>query len=182
LAEPVIAYAVGWDANDRLARDPGEPITSAGVSDIYRLRVHRPDAYSRIHVIPSYFDQPARYDLAQADVLLNLITDPDQNPRVLAVLAQMLEEFRGRVINRPENVLETGRDRVARRLAGLDGLNVPKVLRLDGDDIAGAAAAIEDEAPSFPMILRKTGTHTGRIFGLMDIDGALLAEMAQGKS
>jgi hypothetical protein len=119
-----------------------------------------------------------RHELGDLDALLNLITDPDQNPRTLAVLARILESYDGRVINRPEAVIASSRDTVARQLAGIDGAIVPRVARLDGNDRDAAAAAIADMA--FPLILRPTHTHRGNIVGLMGNARDLLATLEPG--
>ncbi|MGQ0558872.1 MAG: hypothetical protein ACT4OE_04700, partial [Sphingosinicella sp.] len=119
--------------------------------------------------------------MIEGDLLLNLVTDPDLSPRTLGVISRIVEDFRGRVINRPERVLASGRDRAAQRLAGVDGLVVPLVLRLDGSRPETARAAIAAASPRFPMILRETGTHTGRIVGVVGDAGELLAGLAPGK-
>jgi glutathione synthase/RimK-type ligase-like ATP-grasp enzyme len=106
-------------------------------------------------------------DLSGFECVLNLVTDPDLNPRTLETLGKMLRGYRGRVINRPEAVLRTTRDKVAKRLAGIPGLHVPKVLRLRGGKPDAALLAAERAGLAFPAILRRAGTHTGDIVGRM---------------
>jgi hypothetical protein len=106
-------------------------------------------------------------DLSRYDCVLNLVTDPDQNPRTLEVLGKLLRGYRGRVINRPEAVLRSTRDQVAKRLAGIDGLRVPGICRLRNPKPGAAAAAVARGGLDFPLIVRHAGTHTGKIVGVV---------------
>jgi hypothetical protein len=110
--------------------------------------------------------------------VLNLITDPDQNPKTLETLRKMLRGYGGRVINPPEAVLRSTRDQVAKRLAGVQGLRVPKVLRLRNPGPRAATAAAASAGFAFPGIARMAGTHTGQIIGVVDGIDALEAACA----
>src|SRR6185295_7605784 len=109
-------------------------------------RTRDPRGYGRIQITPGYFRQPFRYDLSRFDVLLNLVTDADQNPRVLANLTTLLKPWRGRVINRPEAVLRSTREKVAAVCAGLPHVVAPRAVRL------GAGGRPPADFP-FPAIL-----------------------------
>src|SRR3954468_17065078 len=78
-----IGYLVGSDSHGRIERD-GRDIDTKGNTDLFLLRSRDPRGYGRIHIVPGYFRQQFRYDLAGFDLLLNLVTDADQNPKVLA--------------------------------------------------------------------------------------------------
>ena len=52
-------------------------------------------------------------------MIVNLVTDPDLHPRILAVSKTMLKGFRGRILNSPDAVLGNTRDAVAAKLQGL---------------------------------------------------------------
>ena len=106
--------------------------------------------------------------LSHYECVLNLVTDPDQNPRTLETLARMLRGYRGRVINRPEALLRTGRDLVAKRLTGITGLRVPKIVRLRNPKPGAASAAAMRAGQAYPLIVRRAGTHTGKIVALVD--------------
>ena len=133
-----------------------------GNSDIFKLI---PDGvpFDELNLSRRFFKQQAKPVLADYQCVLNLITDPDQHPQSLALLAKLLRGFKGRVINRPEAVMRTGREQVARRLAGIGGLHVPKVIRLRSPKAAAAAAAAERAGAAYPVIVRQAGTHTGKI-------------------
>jgi hypothetical protein len=168
---PAIGYLAGSDA------DTGIDLSERGLkvrgsSDIFQLRTRDPDAFTRLHVIPNYFDQPVRYELDRFDVLLNLVTDADINPRVLGVLAELVKGFEGRLINPPATVLRTSRDAIAGACHGLPHVIAPKALRLTGE-------APEDFP--YPGILRLAGTHAGRILGLVESAGDAAALLVPGE-
>lgn len=138
----------------------------SGNSDVYRLL---PDtlAFDQINLGKQFLKAAGRSDPNRYQCVLNLVSDPDQHPRTLERIRKLLRGYRGRVINRPEAVLHSTRDQVAKRLAGIDGLTVPKVLRLRNPKPGAARAAVERAAIDFPLIVRFAGTHTGLIIGLI---------------
>src|SRR6185503_13370002 len=155
-----IGYLVGSDSHARIAPD-GTDIDTKGNTDLFLLRTRDPLGYGRIQVTPNYFRQHFRYDLSGFDLLLNLVTDADQNPKVLANLVKLLRPYRGRVLNRPEVVLRSTREKVAAACAHLPHVVAPRTIRI------GSAAGVPDDFP-FPAILRLAGTHTGRVIGLVE--------------
>lgn len=160
-----IAYLFGADAQSGVVRSDGGDVANAGSTDLWRLRSD-PEDFVRLH-IPGNFDRVrARPSLASIATVLNLVTDPELNPKVLNAAGRFLRSFPGRVINRPDAVLATGRDKVARLLGGIDGLVVPPVTRFKGK-LSLAQVAIERDGINFPAILRRPGTHNGDIVALV---------------
>ena len=138
-----------------------------GNSDVYRL-IPETVPFEQLNMSKQFVTRPGRPDPANFACVLNLVTDPDQHPRTIERLAKLLRGYRGRVINRPEAVLGSTREQVAKRLAGIDGLRVPRVLRLRNPKPGAASAAAARAGLSFPLIVRKAGTHTGDIIGLIE--------------
>ncbi len=161
-----LLFIAGSDHHDRMIVDR-EKIGNVGSTDLYRLLDKRA-RYDRLHVTRHFFRQSRRPKLLAYRCLVNLVTDPDQNPKVLANLCKLLRGYTGPVINRPEAVLQSTRDQVAKRLDGIPGLVVPKTIRLRIDKPASAAQAVERAGLQFPLILRRAGTHTGQIVGLLE--------------
>lgn len=168
-----IGYLVGSDAIGRIAPD-GTDIDTKGNTDLFLLRTRDPRGYGRIHITPGYFRQHVRYDLARFDVLLNLVTDADQNPKVLANLVKLLRGYRGRVINRPEAVLRSTREQVAAACAGLPQVIAPRAVRI------GPGGRAPADFP-FPAILRLAGTHTGRVIGVVERADVLAPLLVRGQ-
>ena len=148
-----------------------------GSTDLYRLLDDLP--FDVLPIRKRLANPPSPDQLSQYGCILNFITDPDLNPRSLANLQKLLRRYRGKVVNRPEAVLRTSREQVAASLSGTPGLRVPRVLRLPGGKPAATARVLDRARPSFPLILRRAGTHTGHIIGLIDDPDALQAAVAK---
>jgi hypothetical protein len=168
-----IGYLVGSDVHAKIAPD-GTDIDTRGNTDLFLLRSRDPAGYGRIQITPGYFRQHFRYDLERFDLLLNLVTDADQNPKVLANLVKLLRPFRGRVINRPEAVLRSTREQVAAACAGLPHVVAPRTIRI------GPAGRQVADFP-YPAILRLAGTHTGRVIGLVEGPDQVASRLVRGK-
>ncbi|MFL6774454.1 MAG: hypothetical protein ACJ8ET_11575 [Sphingomicrobium sp.] len=166
------------DEADQIA-EKGSRLILSGASDLTKLLIP-PEPHHRLHLTRNYFRQGRQADLTGYRVLLNLITEPEANAKVLENLRKVLRGVSGRVINKPEAVLRTTRDQVARLLSGIPGLIVPKTARLNGAKPAIAAAAIAKAGVTPPLILRKVGTHSGKIVGRFDCVGDAVAELTPG--
>ena len=167
------------DEADQIAR-MGERIVVSGTSDLTKLLLDRVP-HHRLHVTRNYFRQSRQADLGGYRTLVNLITEAEGNAKVLENLKKLLRGVPGKVINRPEAVLRSTRDQVSRMLSGIPGLIVPKAVRLDGRKPAIAAKTLERGGVVPPVILRETGTHTGKIVGLFDSAEAAVAALGPGE-
>ena len=169
----------GGDENERVMHT-GSKILVSGTTDLTKLLLDRVP-HHRLHVTRNYFRQGRQADLTGYRTLVNLITEAEQNTKVLENLRKLLRGVPGRVINKPEAVLRTTRDQVARLLTGIPGLIVPKAVRLDGSKASIAARTIEKAGIVPPIILRQAGTHTGHIVGLFDSVDAAVAALGPGE-
>lgn len=152
--------------SDVEAREKGEGYRVSGNSDIYRL-LPEGMAVDQVNLNKQFFKGPLP-DPSRYDCVLNLVTDPDQHPKTLEKVRKLLKGYKGRVVNRPEAVLRSSRDQVAKRLSGIDSLRVPKVLRLRNPKPGGAVAAAERQDLEYPIIVRLAGSHMGKIVGLVE--------------
>jgi len=111
----------------------------------------------------------ARADVPGCRLILNAIVEPDIEPGPLAALVQYLRRHPGvPVVNRPERVLQTARDVNALRLNRIPGVTFPCTVRYRRAGAApeAAARAVAAFGLEFPLIVRETGTHTGRTVAL----------------
>lgn len=179
LLDAPILYIVGADDPEKLKIE-GRRFQVAGSSDIYKLLgPHQP--FHRLQMTANYFRQAKRPDLAGYNCFLNLITEPEGNDRVLDNLRKLLRGVPGKVVNRPEAVVRSTRDQVARLLSGIDGLRVPRAVGLRKLKPDMALRSIEGAGVRYPVILRETGTHTGRIVGCFDGPAGLGAALGRGE-
>jgi glutathione synthase/RimK-type ligase-like ATP-grasp enzyme len=177
--DAALLFIIGsGDDADRITQ-AGSRIVVTGSSDLTKLLVP-PEPHHRLHVTRNYFRQGRQADLTGYKVLLNLITEPEAHAKTLANLKKVLRGVPGRVINKPEAVLRSTRDQVARLLTGIPRLIVPKTARLNGSKPAVAAAAIEKAGVTPPVILRQVGTHSGKIVGLFNAVEEAVAALTPG--
>ena len=174
-ANASLLFIIGsGDEADQITQ-AGAKIVVTGTSDLTKLLLNRVP-HHRLHVSRNYFRQSRQADLTGYRVLVNLITEAEGNAKVLENLRKLLRGVPGRVINKPEAVLRSSRDQVARLLTGIAGMIVPKAVRLDGAKPGIAVKTLERAGITPPIILRKTGTHAGKIVGLFDgVDEAVAA-------
>lgn len=161
---PILFIIGSGDEGDRIAHSGGTKIALTGASDLHKLLLPS-DSYELLHMSRNFFRQTRDTRLQHYRVLANLITEPEQSSRTLANLRKLLRGVPGKVINPPDAVLNSTRDRVARLLTGIPGLIVPKTLRIQGSKPRIAERMVKTAAMSPPLILRQAGTHGGKIIG-----------------
>lgn len=177
-SKPSLLFIVGADRDDQISIQDNK-VRSAGSSDIHLL-ANPSQRYHWVQITPHMLRQRRRPDLSPYGCLLNLITEPERNERVLDNLRKLLRGLPGRVVNRPEAVLRSTRDQVARRLADVPGLLVPKVVRLRNARPEHVRQAMARSGMQFPVILRQVATHTGNIVGRFDTLESLQAAIGDG--
>src|SRR5262249_12696724 len=95
------------------------------------------------------------------DLVINNVTDPDRNPKCLAVLRKLERDYGASFLNSPQQIAQIGRDRVAAIAASIPGLEAPKTLRLIKGDEGAIVRATNATGFRWPGILRKVGVHGG---------------------
>jgi len=68
-------------------------------------------------------------NLPPGGVVLNAIGEPDTAEDALRMVAEISGSFSGKLLNRPEKILATRRDRLAETLQGIDHLWTPRTIR-----------------------------------------------------
>jgi glutathione synthase/RimK-type ligase-like ATP-grasp enzyme len=107
---------------------------------------------------------------------INFMADADLYPRALRQAAIFVQKVPAPCFNHPAAVMRTTRDEVARRLAGIEGLQVPTTVRVKATRYAQLQAAAEAAGLRFPLIVRMAGDHGGvstvRVDGSHDWEAA----------
>lgn len=98
----------------------------------------------------------------QRSPMLNAIGDPDICNVALRTLVEHLAQTGAPCFNHPLAVLESGRDSVAAKLAGIPGLHVPRTVKLRIEEPADIVNAAEREGLAWPLIVRVAGSHVGK--------------------
>lgn len=140
---------------------------STGCTDVTRLSGIPPERLPLMSVGKHYFRQRGRYNLKNYDLLINLVTDADLNSDVLDVLDKLLKGLKVPVLNRPTRVRGTTREGVSRTLAGIENLIVPRVRKVRSGSPQVLRGLEASAAMKFPAILRRAGSHSGRVVGIL---------------
>ena len=121
------------------------------------------DRYTRLNWFIEYAEPGQAAGLPAYDVVFNIVGDADAAGAAEAPIAAFLTDCPRAVINDPERVSATRRDRLPALFEGVAGLVTPKAARLDADTIAkgGLAAAIALSGVSYPLLVRPIGSHGG---------------------
>ncbi|HUO21214.1 MAG TPA: hypothetical protein VMU59_01705 [Caulobacteraceae bacterium] len=104
------------------------------------------------------------------DVVFNAIGDADLAEPSAATVRRFLAGCSRPVLNRPEAVARTRRDRLPALLSGLDGVVAPAAVRVERTDGRALLAAARAGGLEEPVLVRPIGSHGGA--GLTRADSA----------
>jgi Tfp pilus assembly protein PilF len=109
------------------------------------------------------------------DMVINAIGDADRCARGLHAAAELLRGSSIHVLNPPERVVPTGREALAERLSGLEGVRTPRVRTLPRELFHKrlAAATLAAEGWCCPLLLRARGYQSGHHFTRVETFGQL---------
>lgn len=163
-----IAVLCGYDEVRQAAfnRHSGPMVPLLGNNDSRLLLNECGLPWLRFHVAPNYFRGEARWRFDRHHLIWNTISDADINPRCLRVAARVAAASGLRVVNPPALVARTTRDQNARCLQGIPGAIVPRTVRLRRPTMDRVRRQLQAGGLRFPLIVRRVGSHTGRIVGL----------------
>ena len=117
-----------------------------------------------IIVLPGQGYDPAFLDGA-ADVIVNLVSEPDLGPDAILQAAYLVEGLETPIVNHPKLILDTDREAIARRLAGISGVNMPLTVHISPSALL--ARLDSGDHPGLPLIVRHAGTHGGDMMELV---------------
>jgi tetratricopeptide (TPR) repeat protein len=139
------------------------------------------DRYSRLDWFIEYARPGQAAALPPYDVVFNAIGDADLAGPTDAPTAQLLAVCERPFFNAPAAVARTRRDLIPALLAGVDGVEVPPVVRLSGADLraGGLSAAAARAGLAAPLLARPLGSHGGKGLARLD-DAAALAAYEPG--
>ncbi len=113
-------------------------------------------------------------EVPDCDLVFNAVGDPDCSTATSPALTRFLASFKLALLNLPERVLATRRDRLEATLASICNVLVPPVVRFepgtaDGEVVAGLA----DRLRSAALIMRCAESHGGDSVSLISDRSAL---------
>ncbi len=173
---PDILVVVGVDDLTTIEHHSGKAKLS-GSTDFGTFLM--PGEYHRLHVRPDMLRSGQIPVVDGYRHIVNFITEAETNRKVLDTLRKVVRGSKAHIVNPPEAVLRSTRDRIARRMAGIDNLVVPRVHRFRIHRPEQAVRAIEQAKLAYPLIIRSPGTHTGIVVGKFDSAAAVAEAMIE---
>jgi tetratricopeptide (TPR) repeat protein len=129
-------------------------------------------AFTRIFWFVAHDRSPAAPELPAFDVVFNAIADADMSGPAEAQLAAFRASHpTAPMLNPPERVASTRRDRLAATLDGIANLVTPRTLRFKRGETGQADGLV------FPILLRPAGSHGGK--GVQRLDEPASLEQAE---
>ncbi len=142
------------------------------------------DREQNVAVASVFEDNIERAEAPEIDLVLNAIADPDREAASLRSLTRFLAARPGTpVINPPQKVLGTTRDRIALRLGAIPGVRVARTERVRFEDprVEARRDLLAGLGFAPPLILRRTGTQTGQSAKALFDERALFAALETAK-
>lgn len=96
------------------------------------------------------------------DIVFNRICDPDSNKKGLKLASKIIDDNKIPALNHPEKVLATKRDVLYQRFANVEGVVVPRTVRVSPKYCREVQALLEQGVVSMPCIFRPAGGHNSR--------------------
>lgn len=114
-------------------------------------------------------DIPVRIPLQMGDApLVSAVADPDLSAVALHMLNEYVEANGAACFNHPAAVLGSSRNGVAEKLAGIEGVLMPRTIRLRIEEPADIVRAAQQQDLRWPLIVRVAGTHRGSATAKLD--------------
>ncbi len=101
---------------------------------------------------------------AKADVVVNMISDADKCRDILPFAQDLVNRLGRPAINHPGLIMNTDRETVSRRIAGIPLCRVPKTRRFTGPVLTKAAKNKILDDFNLPLLIRVAGYHGGDDF------------------
>ena len=106
--------------------------------------------------------------ILQPDLVVNAICDPDTHTKSLDEARRIISLVKAPVVNHPDDIVKTARDTLSKLLGDIDGLTVPKTLRIRPRSVAETVRSAAEHGFSFPFLVREAGGQSGS--GMVRID------------
>lgn len=148
-----------------------------------RLPAHDQARMPRLYI---QADKPIQLPAsARGKPLINYIADPDRCSHTLAQIMRIARMLEAPCFNTPAAVAQTGRHAVAKALASIPGLHVPRTELIVAKGSADLVAKIEAAGLRYPLLLRSPGMHVGATMAKVDapdeVDAAVYEMPMRGR-
>ena len=105
---------------------------------------------------------------AKGKPVVNYVADPDRCSNSLLQIMRAVQALEAPCFNSPFAVARTGRHAIAKALAGVPGLIVPRTELIEARSSADLVSRIEATQLRYPLLLRSPGMHVGATMSRVD--------------
>lgn len=143
------------------------PLDVGGNTPIEFLVVEPDIELSTLYVVPG---QSIEANIPEHDVAIVVISDGDESAPSLDYLAALADVWPRPLLNYPDRIKRTDRDRLYGLLEDIPGLDIPVTRRVSREDLQAiwvGTMGVPDGV-SFPIVVRPVGSHAGK--GLARLD------------
>jgi hypothetical protein len=133
-----------------------------------------------LYVVPG---QPLPNPIPEHDIAIATPCESDQNRGVLREIQRLIPSWPCAVLNQPDRIMRSARERMHSLLGDLPGVMMPATVRVNRAVLeqmghgSRAAAEFLGEA-AFPMIVRPVDSHAGRSLAKLDEPSLIAAYLA----
>lgn len=103
--------------------------------------------------------QKIQFKIPKDAILFNSICSPDESSKALRLLSEFLQQVPIPVINHPDHVLQTTRDGVAKKLSSVEGVIMPRCIKIVPHSVKEIIQVVEKEKFPLPFIFRTSCDH-----------------------
>jgi tetratricopeptide (TPR) repeat protein len=103
----------------------------------------------------------------QADVVVNLVSDAEQDAAILPVAASLVARLDKPTINHPARIASTGRESMAARLSTIPGCRIAHIRSHSASTLLSSGFLARADTPPLPLLVRRAGCHNGDAFELI---------------
>ena len=135
-----------------------------GADHILMPYVFDPDLFATLTLFLLSPDQPGAPlgsvdigALAGADLIVSLLGEADRHGGQFEPVTECAKRLGKPLLNPPSRVARTGRDQAEALFGGIPGLVVPRVRRMERDELLSRPAAVTG-----PLLIRPVGVHGGK--------------------
>ncbi|OOY36640.1 hypothetical protein BOV90_11105 [Solemya velum gill symbiont] len=114
---------------------------------------------------------PKPAEINPGDFAFNFISDPDQNSKALDDAIDFVEKNQIHCLNHPAKVKRMTRDGLYQQFGELEGVVIPKTLRVSPRYDSDIREMVEAGDISLPMIVRPAGGHDGKEHAASGVTG-----------
>jgi len=104
----------------------------------------------------------SKVKIGKTDIGFNSICDPDSNRSTLQNVLEIADSLNVPVINDPQKVLETNRDKIYNKLKDSKSFFIPKTIKIQPKYLKDIIQLIDEKTIKIPFIFREAGAHGGK--------------------